>query len=358
MSSDNQFTALGPAIVGFQTDAANIDRGAEIHGNQVGIKGFCDGPVGDGVQGFGSGAFSGVAGFGADVAEANNPGTGVFGKGGTSRDVAPVGGPGVRGIGGGGSGGVGVVGQAGPGAQDADGVQGFGNGRFSGVAGFGGASGNGTGVFGLGGAPSGPGVRGIGFGFPNNRPAPVGNAVGVLGQGGTGNSDGVVGFGSGTGAGVHGIASDRQISSSPRILAGFFEGDVFVDGNLNATGAKPAVVPFPDGSYRQLYCMESPECWFEDFGFGQLVAGGAVVELDPGFTAVVNTDVYHVFITEYDDHHGLYVTKRSSTGFEVRAKDGTATGTFGYRVLAKRKDIVAKRFEAVTMPEKKLQAAE
>jgi hypothetical protein len=72
MSSDNQFTALGPAIVGFQTDAANIDRGAEIHGNSVGIKGFCDGPVGDGVQGFGSGAFSGVAGFGADVASEIN----------------------------------------------------------------------------------------------------------------------------------------------------------------------------------------------------------------------------------------------------------------------------------------------
>jgi hypothetical protein len=67
MSSDNQFTARGPAIVGFQTDSSSIDRGAEIAGNSVGIKGFCHGSVGDGVQGFGSGNFSGVAGFGGNV---------------------------------------------------------------------------------------------------------------------------------------------------------------------------------------------------------------------------------------------------------------------------------------------------
>jgi hypothetical protein len=251
--------------------------------------------------------------------------------------------------------------------EGADGVQGFGTGNWSGVAGFGDLSSpydplsnNGTGVFGFGGLPSGPGVRGIGNGGVNMS-APIGNAVGVLGQGGKGNSDGVYGIGSGTGAGVHAVASGNPNPSQikpPGTVAGYFEGDVFVVGKLSATGGKPAVVPFPDGSYRQLYCMESPECWFEDFGFGQLVAGEGAVQLDPGFAAVVNTDVYHVFITEYDDHHGLYVTKRSSAGFEVRAKDGTATGTFGYRVLAKRKDIMAKRFEAVTMPERTLQAAE
>ena len=47
MSSDDQFTALGPAAVGFQTDGANIEHGAEIqgrslgaliHGNETGLK--------------------------------------------------------------------------------------------------------------------------------------------------------------------------------------------------------------------------------------------------------------------------------------------------------------------------------
>ena len=41
MSSDNQYTALGPTIVGFQTNGTNIDRGAEISGKSVGIKGNC-----------------------------------------------------------------------------------------------------------------------------------------------------------------------------------------------------------------------------------------------------------------------------------------------------------------------------
>jgi hypothetical protein len=38
MSSDNQFTALGPAIIGFQTNSASITTGAQIAGNGVGAE--------------------------------------------------------------------------------------------------------------------------------------------------------------------------------------------------------------------------------------------------------------------------------------------------------------------------------
>ena len=114
MSEDQQFTATGPTIIGFQTDGTNIDRGAEIAGNEFGIRGtgVGTGAVGiigqagqgnaDGVQGYSSGSFSGVAGFGSSGADA---GTGVFGLGG---EASPLGGffsrgaAGVRGIGGGG----------------------------------------------------------------------------------------------------------------------------------------------------------------------------------------------------------------------------------------------------------------
>jgi hypothetical protein len=93
-------------------------------------------------------------------------------------------------------------------------------------------------------------------------------------------------------------------------LAGIFDGPVQVNGNFSVTGAKSAVVPFPDGSNRRLYSLESPESWFEDFGSGHFVNGEAEVLLDAGFASVVNTDTYHVFITEYDDNNALYVTKR------------------------------------------------
>src|SRR5262245_23691205 len=38
MSSDNQYTALGPAIIGFQTNGSNIDKGAAVAGKQVGVE--------------------------------------------------------------------------------------------------------------------------------------------------------------------------------------------------------------------------------------------------------------------------------------------------------------------------------
>ena len=60
--------------------------------------------------------------------------------------------------------------------------------------------------------------------------------------------------------------------------AAAFYGPVIVGGNFTVVGgAKSAAVPHPDGSHRRLYCMESPESWFEDFGKGQLECGRAEI---------------------------------------------------------------------------------
>jgi hypothetical protein len=134
---------------------------------------------------------------------------------------------------------------------------------------------------------------------------------------------------------------------APAGTAGQFDGNVVISGNLTVGGAKSAAVSFPDGSQRRLYCVESPESWFKDFGFGELSNGKAQVPLDPGFSTIVEGEGYHVFITEYEDDNALYVTRRTSAGFVVRAKSQTATGTFSYRVVAKRRDIRAPRFEEV-----------
>ena len=56
MSSDNQFTALGPTIIGFQTNGTNIDRGADITGKEFGVRG--------------SGGKAGAAGVGVAVGRA------------------------------------------------------------------------------------------------------------------------------------------------------------------------------------------------------------------------------------------------------------------------------------------------
>ena len=54
-------------------------------------------------------------------------------------------------------------------------------------------------------------------------------------------------------------------------------------------------MPHPDGSHRLLYCQESPEPWFEDFGAAKLVNRRAQVTFDPDFVAVVHNDKYLVF---------------------------------------------------------------
>jgi len=294
MSSDNQWTALGPAEIGFQTNGANIKAGADIAGNEVGVRGRCQGPVGDGVQGFGSGTFSGVAGFGGPTA--------------------------------------------------------------------------GTGVWGIGGGGGGTGVRGIGNSGPNTVPD---TPVGVYGQGGSDDSDGVQGIGVGTtGAGAHGISPSFNGNGvvgeahngtlaygvwgrSNSGYAGMFDGKVRVRGDFEVTGQKAAVVALPDGSHVRLYAVESPDSWFEDVGFGQLVSGHAEVHLDSDFAAVVDGDSYHVFVTEYEGNNGLYVTGRTSTGFEVHSTTSTASGEFSYRVIAKRNDAATPRFAKVASPAEK-----
>jgi hypothetical protein len=99
-------------------------------------------------------------------------------------------------------------------------------------------------------------------------------------------------------------------------------GDVEIQGHLTVTGGVNGPL--------------SAQAAVEDFGEGQLTAGRAEVRLDPAVAAALPDDRYLVFLTENDDHHALYVTRRTRQGFEVRAKDApTASGTFSYRVVAR-----------------------
>jgi hypothetical protein len=132
--------------------------------------------------------------------------------------------------------------------------------------------------------------------------------------------------------------------------AAAFYGPVIVGGNFTVVGgAKSAAVPHPDGSHRRLYCMESPESWFEDFGEGALVCGEAWIALDPDFAAVVDTSKYHVFLTGQDGRCDVSVAEKTPTGFRVRAATG-GEGIFAWRVVAKRKDIAGPRFDTVEIP--------
>ena len=112
------------------------------------------------------------------------------------------------------------------------------------------------------------------------------------------------------------------------------------------------MVPFPDGSQRALYCMESPEVLFEDFGSAKLARGRAVVKLDANFAKVIKRGDYRVFVTPEGNCHGLYVRRKGANNFEVRElMGGKSSIAFSYRIVGRRKDIKQpRRFAKVDMP--------
>jgi hypothetical protein len=335
----------GPGAFGAGGGSKSTDEGG------VGVVGKGGERNGVGVVGVGVGEADGVVGIcGADDTQASK--SGVIGFNGAK-------GPGVAGFNTANTaGGAGVAGEstAGDGvvgachADDKSGVVGFNSAGGPGVAGFNTGFGAGPGI--VGDSTAGDGVVGT---------SRVRHKSGVIGRN-LGEGPAVAGFCVSKGVAILGVAPSSAshpgaIVAGDGTLAGRFVGGVVVEGaeiivgSLVVLGLKSAAVPHADGSHRLLYSVESPESWFEDFGEGKLVKGKATVRLAKDFAAVVKTKNYHVFLNAYGDSNGLYVTRRVAGGFEVREQNrGTASLTFSYRVVAKRKDVTATRLLKVKFP--------
>jgi hypothetical protein len=126
--------------------------------------------------------------------------------------------------------------------------------------------------------------------------------------------------------------------------------NIDASGDLQCSGTKSAVVNVPDHRKVALYAQESPQNWFEDFGSATLVAGSAVVSLDPGYLQTVNTEMeYHVFLTPDGDCRGLYVAQKTPTSFEVRELGGGSSHVpFDYRIVALRRGYESVRLADMT----------
>jgi hypothetical protein len=140
--------------------------------------------------------------------------------------------------------------------------------------------------------------------------------------------------------------------------AGYFSGHVRITGGLTVVGTKSAAVKMDDGDYRLVYCQESPENWFEDFGEGRLVNGRTVIAIDPLYSQTANTGMtYHVFLTPQDEPVVLAVANRTATSFEVRGPEGSNVG-FSYRIVAKRRGYEDVRLARMSGPTPEQTAAE
>ena len=139
-------------------------------------------------------------------------------------------------------------------------------------------------------------------------------------------------FGQATAIGGRGVYGAAPLA--PNTFAGYFEGNVFVTGQVfTAGGGILSAQRQSDGSVRAFYSPDGTEPVIEAYGRGTLAGGRAEVALDPAVAAAGNGD-YLVFLTEEGDAGGLYVATRGKDKFEVRARTGGA-GSFAYRVVAR-----------------------
>jgi hypothetical protein len=189
----------------------------------------------------------------------------------------------------------------------------------AGVAGSSEAASGGIGVLGAADAADGVGV----YGFAGSN---VPSTVGPPGTGvyGSGPNRGVSGE-SANGVGVQGVSTGSG-------RAALFVGKTRVEGVLEAVGKVPATVI--EG--RRTYAAAGLAPAFEHFGQTRLRNGRATVKLPPAFDALVPGRSYHVFLTEYGDLGGLYVSSRRLHAFDVRSRRSGASGTFSWRVVVVR----------------------
>lgn len=390
--TNNATTGFAAGVNGFSASA----NGAGVFGNAAatsgsgfasGVFGQTNSPGGSGVLGIenaSTGFNSGVFGQ-----SASGNGTGVFGSsfqwvGVGGQATAPSGGP-AYGVWGDSlsTDGSGVAGFA-------DATSGFTNGVYgqsvspsgTGVTGANNsnAGNSSNGVLGVNNATTGTayGVNGatqttgFGAGVAGQAFATTGNAFGVFGQSnspngnamfghavaGSGFPTAVVGFLDGSTGGVAGqfVAHTGaglilQGLSGPNFNQVFTvdaNGNLNISGNLVVSGTKSSTAKLQNGREVALYAVESPENWFEDFGSAELKSGAAWVPLDASFAEATNAAVtYHVFLTANGDSNGLYVARKTATGFEVREHGGGGSNVaFDYRIVVRRRG-----YEAVRMAE-------
>ncbi len=294
-----------PAVTATGNNAADGVRATNLFG--VGVLATRDGGIGIGVSGFSSAI--GVQGR-------CDTGTGVFGQSDTGDGVFGIGvstGTGVKGESGSGSGVWGTCDSgAGVKAESVNGVgvlasSDGGNGvdafsvRRSGVRG---SSVHAEGVFGD--SDNDVGVKGFSI-----------NSTGVFGQ-------------SDHGIGVKGESADG--------LAGQFDGNVQVYGDLSVSGTKAFVQAHPTDPEREIVyiALEGGEAGTYVRGSGQLQSGKAVLALPEHFGLVTENSGLTVQLTPRGQWLQLYVVELDTAQLVVREAQGKS-GVFDYLIQGVRR---------------------
>ncbi len=194
----------------------------------------------------------------------------------------------------------------------------------------------------------------------------VGNGLAVyttLGRGsgvaGTGLTIGVSGFATNGSSGTAGSPS----------AGGYFE-DALSPTNVNAyvaayngttsfkilgSGTVSTVVKDLNEQNVIMFSTECPEVLFQDYGTGKLQGGFTHIEMDPVFAKnifISEKTPLRVFIQLEGDCHGVFVTNKSKTGFDVyELNGGTSNTPFTYSVIGNRMDEPGSKYATIRFPE-------
>jgi hypothetical protein len=118
----------------------------------------------------------------------------------------------------------------------------------------------------------------------------------------------------------------------------------FTDYAILSVGVKSTIVQDLDNKPVTMFCPESPEIIFQDYGTGKLVNGKTHVTLDPVFSNNIYVDDQYplkVFVQLNGDCNGVYVANRTKDGFDiVELKNGQSNTEFTWTAIANRKDRV------------------
>jgi hypothetical protein len=112
-------------------------------------------------------------------------------------------------------------------------------------------------------------------------------------------------------------------------------GNLLLAGSVTTNDAAAFATKSSAGGRVVTYGARQSMATVEDFGQAQLRNGSASVQLDRAFAQLLDPRrPYLVFITAEGDNHGLYVVKKTTTGFVVReSSGGQSTLTLSYRVV-------------------------
>ncbi|MBX7242736.1 MAG: hypothetical protein K1X92_13420, partial [Bacteroidia bacterium] len=151
----------------------------------------------------------------------------------------------------------------------------------------------------------------------------------------------------------------RAFCNSGFTLGGYFEGNnyagtnvayAYVGGNdgfgatkITGTGAVAEIVPTPNHGRVKLFCPESPEYWYQDYGTVNLTEGFAHVELDPILAEIIvvnEENPIKVFATPVNMLYfeGVTITNQTATGFDLVELNGAKhSGKVDYQLICKPK---------------------